>query len=55
LGHAWVFYAGVAGTTLGMVLANIPAVILGDGLARRRPVKAIRIAAAVLTISRMRL
>jgi putative Ca2+/H+ antiporter (TMEM165/GDT1 family) len=57
-----VFYAVVAGTTLGMVLANIPAVILGDRLADKLPVKAIRISAAllfgllgVLTLSRMRL
>lgn len=43
-----VFYAVVAGTTLGMMLANVPAVILGDRLAGRLPVKAIRIAAALL-------
>jgi Ca2+/H+ antiporter, TMEM165/GDT1 family len=43
-----VFYAVVAGTTLGMMLANIPAVILGDRLAGRLPVKTIRVAAAVL-------
>ena len=38
----------MAGTTLGMMLANIPAVILGDRLAGKLPVKAIRIAAAVV-------
>jgi putative Ca2+/H+ antiporter (TMEM165/GDT1 family) len=43
-----VFYAVVAGTTIGMMLANIPAVILGDRLADRLPVKAIRITAAIL-------
>ena len=43
-----VFYPVVAGTTLGMMLANIPAVILGDRLAGKLPVKAIRIAAAVV-------
>ena len=43
-----VFYAVVAGTTLGMMLANIPAVILGDRIADRLPVKAIRITAAVV-------
>jgi Ca2+/H+ antiporter, TMEM165/GDT1 family len=43
-----VFYPVVAGTTLGMMLANIPAVILGDRLAGKLPVKAIRIAAAVM-------
>lgn len=43
-----VFYPVVTGTTLGMMLANIPAVILGDRLAGKLPVKAIRIAAAVV-------
>jgi Ca2+/H+ antiporter, TMEM165/GDT1 family len=43
-----VFYAVVAGTTLGMMLANIPAVILGDRLAGRLPVKAIRVTAAIV-------
>jgi Ca2+/H+ antiporter, TMEM165/GDT1 family len=57
-----VFYPVVAGTTLGMMLANIPAVILGDRLANKLPVRAIRLAAAlvfgllgVLTLSGMRL
>jgi putative Ca2+/H+ antiporter (TMEM165/GDT1 family) len=39
-------YAVVIGTTLGMMIANVPAVILGDRLAGRLPVKAIRYAAA---------
>jgi Ca2+/H+ antiporter, TMEM165/GDT1 family len=43
-----VLYTVVAGTTLGMTLANIPAVILGDRLAGKLPVKAIRIAAAIV-------
>ena len=43
-----VFYSVVIGTTLGMMLANIPAVILGDRLAGRLPVKAIRLIAAVV-------
>jgi putative Ca2+/H+ antiporter (TMEM165/GDT1 family) len=43
-----VFYAVVAGTTLGMMLANVPAVILGDRLAGKLPVKAIRVAAALV-------
>ena len=42
------FYAVVAGTTLGMMLANIPAVIIGDRLAGKLPVKAIRIIAAIV-------
>lgn len=41
-------YAVVLGTTLGMMLANIPAVILGDRLAGRLPLKAIRGAAALV-------
>lgn len=40
------FYFVVIGTTLGMMLANIPAVIIGDKLAGRLPVKAIRVVAA---------
>jgi Ca2+/H+ antiporter, TMEM165/GDT1 family len=40
------FYPVVLGTTLGMMLANIPAVLLGDRLAARLPVKPIRLAAA---------
>lgn len=39
-------YAVVLGTTLGMMLANIPAVLLGETLAQRLPLKAIRILAA---------
>ncbi len=38
--------AVVAGTTIGMVLANAPAVWLGDKLAHRLPLKLIRICAA---------
>jgi Ca2+/H+ antiporter, TMEM165/GDT1 family len=43
-----VFYAVVIGTTLGMMLANIPVVIAGDRLAGRLPLKAIRLAAAIV-------
>ena len=42
------FYAVVIGTTLGMMLANIPVVVLGDRLASRLPIKAIRLAAAIV-------
>ena len=42
------FYPVVIGTTLGMMLANIPAVLIGDRIADRLPVKAIRITAAVV-------
>jgi len=37
-----------AGTTLGMMLVNVPAVLCGDGIARLIPLKPIRIAAAAL-------
>ena len=40
--------AVVAGTTLGMLLANVPAVVLGERLLRRVPVKAVRRAAATV-------
>ena len=40
--------AVVAGTTLGMMLANVPVVLLGDRAAARLPVRAIRIAAAIV-------
>ena len=42
------FYPVVAGTTLGMMLANIPAVVIGDRLAGKLPVKTIRIIAALV-------
>jgi Ca2+/H+ antiporter, TMEM165/GDT1 family len=42
------FYPVVAGTTLGMMLANIPVVVLGGRLAGRLPVKAIRLVAAAV-------
>lgn len=41
---AWV----VVGTTLGMMLANVPAVLLGERLAGRLPLTAIRWSAAAL-------
>lgn len=44
--HALV--AVVLGTTLGMMVANIPAVLLGSALAHRIPLRAVRIAAALL-------
>jgi Ca2+/H+ antiporter, TMEM165/GDT1 family len=42
------FYPVVIGTTLGMMLANIPAVLLGHRMADKLPVKAIRIMAALV-------
>ncbi|MFT3718670.1 TMEM165/GDT1 family protein [Pseudorhodoferax sp.] len=41
---AWV----VAGTTLGMMLANTPAVWLGEKLTRRVPVRAVHLVSAVI-------
>lgn len=40
-------YPVVLGITLGMMPANIPAVLLGHRLANKLPVKAIRIVAAL--------
>jgi putative Ca2+/H+ antiporter (TMEM165/GDT1 family) len=42
------FYPVVIGTTLGMMLANVPAVLVGNKVADRLPVKAIRITAAIV-------
>jgi len=40
------FYAVVAGTTLGMMIANVPAVMLGDRIAQRMPVRLVHAIAA---------
>jgi putative Ca2+/H+ antiporter (TMEM165/GDT1 family) len=43
--------AVVAGTTVGMMIANVPAVILGDRIANRLPVKLVhRVAAAIFAV-----
>ena len=42
------FYAVVAGTTLGMMIANVPAVLLGDAVTRRIPIRLIHGIAAVI-------
>lgn len=42
------FYAVVAGTTLGMMLANVPAVYLGGRIADRLPVRLVHGIAAVV-------
>lgn len=39
-------FAVVAGTTLGMMIANVPAVLLGDRIAHRMPVKLVHGVAA---------
>jgi Ca2+/H+ antiporter, TMEM165/GDT1 family len=38
------------GTTLGMMIANVPAVLFGDALARRIPLKVVRMCAAALFV-----
>jgi putative Ca2+/H+ antiporter (TMEM165/GDT1 family) len=40
--------AVVAGTTLGMMIANVPAVLLGDQLAERLPVRLVHLVAAAI-------
>ena len=40
-----------AGTTLGMMIANVPAVYLGDRLVERVPLKTVRIVAALLFLA----
>ena len=45
------FFAVVAGTTLGMMIANVPAVLLGDRIAGRLPLKLVHgIAAAIFAV-----
>jgi Ca2+/H+ antiporter, TMEM165/GDT1 family len=41
-------FAVVAGTTLGMMIANVPVIFLGSAFASRLPLKAIHIGAAIL-------
>ena len=42
------FYAVVAGTTLGMMLANVPAVLVSDRLAGRLPTRLVHAVAAAI-------
>ncbi|MBV9198936.1 MAG: TMEM165/GDT1 family protein [Alphaproteobacteria bacterium] len=42
-----VFFPVVLGTTLGMMAANIPAVVIGNRMAKKLPLRAIRIASAI--------
>ena len=45
------FFAVVAGTTCGMMIANVPAVLLGDRIANKVPVRVVHaIAAAIFAI-----
>lgn len=41
----------VLGTTLGMLIADVPAVFVGDRLASRIPLRFVRVAAAVIFLS----
>lgn len=43
--------AVTAGTTLGMMIANVPAVYLGEALIKRVPLKAVRMVAAALFLA----
>jgi len=43
--------AVVSGTTLGMMIANVPAVLLGEALAHRVPMRLVRYVAAALFIA----
>ena len=45
------YVAVVGGTTLGMMVANVPAVLLGDKLAGRLPVRLVHAIAAVVFIA----
>lgn len=42
--------AVVAGTTIGMMLANAPAVLLGDMVVRKVPMKIVRVVAAAIFV-----
>lgn len=44
------FFSVVAGTTLGMMLANVPAVILGERIAHRMPVRLVHAIAATIFV-----
>jgi len=44
------FFGVVAGTTLGMMIANVPAILLGDRFARQLPTKLVHGVAAVLFV-----
>ena len=43
--------AGTAGTTLGMMIANVPAVFLGQALIKRVPLDVVRMVAAALLVA----
>jgi putative Ca2+/H+ antiporter (TMEM165/GDT1 family) len=43
--------AVTAGTTTGMLLANVPVVLFGDAISKRLPLKIVRIVAALLFLA----
>jgi putative Ca2+/H+ antiporter (TMEM165/GDT1 family) len=45
------FFGVVAGTILGMILANVPVIYLGHNFADRLPTKAVHILAAIIFLS----
>jgi putative Ca2+/H+ antiporter (TMEM165/GDT1 family) len=45
------FYWVVAGTTLGMMIANVPAVLLGDRIAQRMPVRLVHLIASLIFLA----
>ncbi len=45
------FFAVVAGTTLGMMIANVPAVLLGNKIANRVPVRLVHGIAALIFLA----
>jgi putative Ca2+/H+ antiporter (TMEM165/GDT1 family) len=44
--HAW--FAVVCGTTLGMMLANVPVVWFGDRVTRRVPIRVVHLVSAAI-------
>ena len=48
--HYSAFYSVVAGTTVGMLIANVPAVLLGDKVATKVPLKLVHGIASALFV-----
>lgn len=44
-------FAVTAGTTLGMMIANVPAVLFGEALAKKVPMRALQVGAALLFLA----
>lgn len=44
-------FAVTAGTTLGMMIANVPAVVFGEALAKTVPMRALQVGAALLFLA----